>query len=122
MTKVEIGLALAGLVFGSSLLGVIFGKIGDGILQKLKHKYDTEDKESDRLKHLENATKWLMYDRIRHLGLAYIKDSVIDFDDRRILKEMHTAYHDLGGNGDLDKLMEGVYALPLKGGKNETAR
>ena len=116
MTKTEIALAIAGIVFGSSLLGVIFGKVGDGILQKLKHKYDTEDKDSAWKKNIEAGMKWVMYDRIRHLGLSYIQDGAITFDDRRILKEMHTSYHNLGGNGDLDKLMEGVYELPLKGG------
>ena len=56
-----------------------------------------------------------MYDRIRFLGQAYIAEGEIDFDDRRILRQMHTSYHNgLGGNGDLDALMEEVDSLPLK--------
>ena len=36
-------------------------------------------------------------------------------DDRRVLNEMHHCYHDgLGGNGDLDNLMQEVNKLPLK--------
>ncbi len=50
-----------------------------------------------------------------YLGQAYIAESEIDFDDRRILNDMHRSYHNgLGGNGDLDKLMEAVNDLPLK--------
>ena len=75
-----------------------------------------------RLKAIETKTdaqsvalKFMLYDRIRYLGQAYIRDGEIDFDDRRILSEMHKSYHDgLGGNGDLDVLMREVNALPLK--------
>ena len=57
----------------------------------------------------------MLYDRIRYLGLKYIQDGAVDFDDRRILKEMHDCYHErLGGNGDLDNLMREVNRLPLK--------
>ena len=39
----------------------------------------------------------------------------MDFDDRRILNLMHKSYHDgLGGNGDLDNVMNDVNRLPLK--------
>ena len=61
------------------------------------------------------AMKYVLYDRIRYLGQAYIADSEIDFDDRRILNNMHHSYHfGLGGNGDLDTLMDEVNHLPLK--------
>ena len=36
-----------------------------------------------------------------------------DVDDRRRLHIMHECYHTLGGNGDLDKLMEDVNKLPI---------
>lgn len=61
------------------------------------------------------ALKYILYDRIRFLGQAYISDGEIDFDDRRILNGMHTVYHNgLHGNGDLDNLMGEVNALKLK--------
>ena len=76
----------------------------------------------DRLKKVErsviglvNGQKYILYDRIRYLGHGYIADGEIDFDDRRILNEMHFVYHnELGGNGDLDILMKEVNRLPLK--------
>lgn len=61
------------------------------------------------------ALKFILYDRIRYLGQAYIAEKEIDFDDRRILNNMHHTYHDgLCGNGDLDTLMAEVNRLPLK--------
>ena len=76
----------------------------------------------ERLKAIEaktdaqsEALKFILYDRIRYLGQAYIADGEIDFDDRRILNDMHRSYHSgLGGNGDLDVLMQEVNRLPLK--------
>ncbi len=61
------------------------------------------------------AIKYILYDRIRYLGQAYIDEGEIDFDDRRILNDMHRSYHSgLGGNGDLDVLMREVNNLRLK--------
>lgn len=61
-----------------------------------------------------HGQKVSLLDRIQHLGRSYLKVGEIDFDDRRRLHQMHTAYHNLGGNGDLDTLMEDVDELPLK--------
>ena len=117
MTRTELALAFIGLLFGSAVLSSIVNQIGEGIRQKRKHKFDNEDSEDKTIKALKDGMKWVIFDHIRERGLEYIAHGEIDFDDRRILKEMHKSYHDgLGGNGDLDKLMEAVYELPLKGG------
>lgn len=77
-----------------------------------------EQKTEDNRKTLESITegmKYIIYDRIRHIGQAHINVGEIDFDDRRILNNMHHCYHfGLGGNGDLDKLVQEVNNLPLK--------
>lgn len=77
-----------------------------------------EQKTEDNRKTLESLTegmKYIIYDRIRHIGQAHINAGEIDFDDRRILNNMHHCYHfGLGGNGDLDKLVQEVNNLPLK--------
>ena len=79
-------------------------------------------KTEERLEAIEKKTdaqteaiKYILYDRIRYLGQAYIAEGEIDFDDRRILNDMHHSYHfGMKGNGDLDTLMEEVNHLPLK--------
>ena len=76
-----------------------------------KWKKDTEDS----INGLKDGLRIIMLDRIRFLGQRYLKEGEIDFDDRRYLNEMHQVYHgSLGGNGDLNSLMEDVNDLPLK--------
>lgn len=101
--------------------------------RKAKHEDDDLEKKeqiiNDRLNTIEKKTdciqelldslkegmKYTIYDRIRHIGQAHINVGEIDFDDRRILNNMHHCYHDgLGGNVDLDKLVQEVNSLPLK--------
>ena len=85
---------IVALVAGlAAIVGALIAQIGEGIRQRRKRKYD----------------------RIRHLGQKYIADGSVDFDDRRILNQMHKSYHDgLGGNGDLDNIMGEVNKLPLR--------
>ena len=107
---------------GAAIINVLGGR-WQFRQERKAHKEDrAELKIEERLKAIEAATaaqgealKFILYDRIRYLAQAYIADGEIDFDDRRILNEMHRAYHDgLGGNGDLDALMKSVNELPLK--------
>lgn len=60
------------------------------------------------------STKAQAYDRIRHLGMAYIKAGAVTDDELRNLIEMHEAYRALGGDGFLDKVMSEVYKLRIK--------
>jgi hypothetical protein len=113
------------LLTGGVLVSIINGAI-QLIMWRKNRKAQKEDKaEQDvdkRLKAIEStmavivqSQKYMLYDRIRFLGQSYIKDGEVDFDDRRILTDMHNTYHNgLGGNGDLDNLMKEVNALPLK--------
>ena len=55
------------------------------------------------------------YDRIRHLGLMYIKAGEVDPEDLRVLTEMYDAYQQLpGADGFLVKLMSEVNNLRIK--------
>ncbi len=121
-------------------LAFLTGGVGVAVVQGIveliklakKHKYDREDlaelterawrKDVDKtLKALTVAQRYLLYDRIRNLGQKYIAEGRVDMEDRRILKQMHTSYHEgLGGNGDLDLLMKQVDNLPLKIKTEET--
>lgn len=86
--------------------------------QEEKAKANTDKKVKnleDKVDALVEANRYILYDRIRYLGQCYIDEKEIDFDDRRILNNMHKSYHfGLDGNGDLDTLMEEVNHLPLK--------
>ena len=116
------------------VIAILTGGIGVGIVEGIREglrwhrerKAKNEDRkavnldswreETDKkMNALMESQMYLLYDRIKFLGQAYIADGEIDFDDRRILRKMHESYHDgLGGNGDLDALMKEVDKLPLK--------
>lgn len=88
--------------------------LDDGRAEIKKIKQWEKDME-DKVNALINADRYIMFDRIRYLGQKYVAEKEVDFDDRRILNQMHDVYHnELGGNGDLDKLMKAVNTLPLK--------
>jgi hypothetical protein len=83
---------------------------------------ETEKSAEQRIKDMEQSLnavvegqRYILLDRIRYLGCAYLKNGEVSFDDRRLLNMMHGVYHNgLGGNGDLNTLMEEVNDLPLK--------
>lgn len=127
---------LIGFVTGGALAALIKA-LADRFAWKRKRRADKEDnverkkeeakrqaslKTEQRLECIEDTIgalkegmKFMLYDRIRYLGQEYIAEKAIDFDDRRILNNMHHTYHNgLSGNGDLDTLMEEVNHLPLK--------
>ncbi|MDL2273970.1 hypothetical protein LJC34_05470 [Oscillospiraceae bacterium OttesenSCG-928-G22] len=66
----------------------------------------------DRRDSLRAGMMTILFDRIRYLGNAYLEDGAVDFDDRRNLHKMHEVYKQLGGNGDLNVLMDEVNKLP----------
>ena len=108
-------IAVIGGLCGGSAVAALINQIFETIRQKRKRKDDKTDGKDKDIEALKSASKWMLYDRIRYLGLKYISEGLVDFDDRRVLNEMHNCYHDgLGGNGDLDNLMHKVNDLPLK--------
>ena len=99
----------------AAVIGAVIAQLGEGIRQKRKRKYEKTDTKDATTQALKDGLKWVLYDRIRFLGLKYIAEGCVDFDDRRILNLMHKSYHDgLDGNGDLDNIMDTVNHLPLK--------
>lgn len=91
----------------------------DDMLNELSVRLDSLDAKLDSaikdLGHVKAADKSILADRIKWLGTTYIEAGEIEFEDRRILHELHNAYHNhCGGNGDYDILMKEIDALPLK--------
>ena len=80
-----------------------------------KQEKDEITRLQEGLASLRIGERVILYDRIKHLGRKFIRDGVIDLDDRQDLIDMHSVYHnELDGNGNLDALMEDVLELPLK--------
>lgn len=77
----------------------------------LEHKVDIISDNANKNTALSKAQA---YDRVRHLGMTYIKAGQINAEELHGLMELHQAYKTLGGNGFLDKLMEEVNNLRIK--------
>lgn len=120
------------------LIGLATGGVGatiaSGVFELIKWKMNRKAKEEDdertqtvisctergkeiagiqkSIEALFMATKYLMYDRIKHLCETYIERGWITSTELEVLTEMHTCYHDvLDGNGFLDALMAQVRKL-----------
>ena len=107
----ELWVAFLGGGAGAALVGII----GQLLVARQARKYQKEDEEAADIKALAAGMKWLLFDRIRHLGLRYLADGCVDIDEKRILGEMWDVYHHgLDGTGDLDDLMQAVRKLPIK--------
>lgn len=106
-----------------SLAAAILSLATTLIVNKQKRRWEVEDMklmdEKQQAKNIEalmSGVKWILYDRIKCLGFACIKEGKVSFNDRHALSEMHRIYHDeLKGNGDLDKVMAEVDKLPMEG-------
>lgn len=103
-------------ILSGSTLSALITQIGSYIAKRRKRKDAVEDRTEDKDAALKQGMKLLLADKIQYLGLRYIADGEITFTARKMLNEMHSAYHNgLGGNGDFDGLMKEVNELPLKG-------
>lgn len=61
------------------------------------------------------AVRELLYDRIKHLGKAFLKQGDITTEELEDFLSMHKIYHNtLEGNGFLDEIVRQVKALPIK--------
>lgn len=61
------------------------------------------------------AVRELLYDRIKHLGKAYLDRGYISTEELEDFINMHKIYHNtLEGNGFLDEIVRQVKALPIR--------
>lgn len=116
-------------ILGSTVVGTLVASAANLIIWKLNRNAAEADRNAEgdhewrsevdsKISALVESNRLIMLDRIKYLGQAYIIDGEVDFDDRRLLHAMHDTYHNkLGGNGDLDLIMEEVDKLPLKNKK-----
>lgn len=103
-------------VLSGSALSALITQIGNYISERRKHKDSKEDTEDARDAAVRQGMKLLLADKLQYLGLKFLDEGEITFTNRKMLNEMHSAYHNgLGGNGDFDGLMKEVNELPLKG-------
>lgn len=94
----------------------IFNKILDKISDRRKEDRQEEKDQNKECKMLEASLRLLMKDRLRFLCMHYIRQGWIYEDELEDIMNMHSMYHnELHGNGFLDKQMEKVTSLEVRG-------
>ena len=101
---------------GKDIVTIVVAIVSSGALSAIVNAILTARREKRQKETGVSAgVRMLLYDRIKHLGKAYIQRGSVTSDELEDLIAMHKIYHDdLGGNGFLDTLMDSVRALPIK--------
>ena len=63
---------------------------------------------------IERAVKGLLHDRLTHLVQKHIAADYITPEDFRVVNELFEAYSDVGGNGNIARLMSAVKNLRIE--------
>lgn len=109
------------VLLGGTSAAALISTIGNIILHLLQRSERKKEKQNDRqqeqidkLNAIGKGVMLLELDKIKYLGLRFIREGGITYEDRALLHKMHDNYHkELGGNGDLDQIMEEVDELQL---------
>lgn len=96
---------------------IIVAIIGSGVLNTiLNYLISIREKRMDQNSGEKKGIRLIMKNNVRTLCDKYIQQGWIYEDELEDLIAMHKCYHDdLGGNGFLDKLMNKVMNLEIRG-------
>lgn len=86
-------------ILGSSALAAVIS----GLFSRIDRKQEKDD-----------AVQLLLYHDIKVECREYIFQGYIGSDELEVLMKMHETYHNRGGNGYLDKLVQEACELPVK--------
>lgn len=92
-----------------TVLGYLFSYVTHRQDRKLKRediKTEEMKRQEKKLNAVINADKTVIMFVIRYVGRDYLKDGEITLEQKETLADLHRAYKGLGGNGDLDTIME----------------
>ena len=96
---------------------IVVAIISSGVLNTtLTYMIAQHETKKNKKEGIQEAARLIMKDRLRFLCIHYIQQGWIYEDELEDLTKMHDCYHDdLNGNGFLNKLMERVNELEIKG-------
>lgn len=96
------------------IAAVLSGVLGAGFMGFLQFLVTRHDKKKEADSVERKALRYIMLYIIQERGKELLSDGKATLDEKRSLRQWHDVYHNgLHGNGDADKLMEAVDALPL---------
>ena len=86
-----------------------------GLVALLQARLQRGRRQSETEQALVSGVKFLLMDVIAQRAVRYLQAGEAELHDKQLLRQMHQVYHTgLGGNGDLDTLMERVDQLPVR--------
>ena len=99
---------------GGAVAALVSG-IFSVVMWKLQQKAQMQTQKTSKEDDIAKGIRMLLYDRIKHLGNAYIHKGYVTSEEWEDLTAMHQIYHNNSkGNGFLENLMEKVKNLPIK--------
>lgn len=102
------------ITVGGTLLGGALASLGTYLIYRAKHKDELTEKANGKSDNITKALRYLMLYVIQERAQELIDRGFATFEERRSLHHWHDLYHNgLGGNGDADRLMSMVDALPV---------
>lgn len=99
-------IAIAAIAAGG---GAAIGGIFQLVMWLVNRFASKHDQESD----IAAGVMLLLQDKIKYLAKKYIAAGCISAEDLEDLLRMYEVYHQLGGNGYLDTLIQAVKALKI---------
>lgn len=89
--------------------GAAIAVIGQLIMWAVNRKAEKQNKANE----IANGVMFLLQDKIKDLAKHHIQDGQIPVEDLEDLLRMHEVYHQLGGNGYLNTLINAVKNLKI---------
>lgn len=63
---------------------------------------------------MRDGVKLLMQDKIEQLGMVYCQHGEITWAQKKYIHACYNAYKSMGGNGDVEELMQDIDALKVR--------
>ena len=102
-------------MLGTFLSGSAAAALISGLFSLLQGRLQRGKRRSATEQALIDGMKFVLLDVIAQRAVRYLQAGEAELHDKQLLRQMHQVYHTgLGGNGDLDTLMERVDQLPVR--------
>lgn len=101
-------------------LEVLFSGLLTSLGFIVKLMWQRQKREDLRQQAIELGIQALLRDRVVQAYYHYIERGWITLHGLEAAEKMYTEYHNLGGNGTVTKLMEGLRELPVRDKATET--
>ena len=109
-------------LLASTGLWALISKIIDICSARKKDLPEQVEQLEQQVQLISDMVRGLAYDRICHVGQAYLEKGEISFEERENFRRyLFGPYHAAGGDGTADAIMQQVDRLPLAAGEEKAA-